>query len=274
MRCYYRRLRISIPGDALSANPSLREKTLVAGYIARAAATLRAEGVDVYGPPGPGFDVLMSVLTYLSYPAYLRKLAFPLRPELRYAGVLPPVTIKELNEGFVDREEGLLFKVGLVVACEHGSNAVIDVGEESRIRAKLKSCRKGSLVLVAFDKKRKVKKVIGMKRGIWRGAYLGFEVRYFKTIYDAIEYYKREKLKVVVTSRQGEWPGKLREVVPGDVALMFGSPDAGIPEKYPDVDVDLVVNIIPCQGVKTVRLEEALWASVGLISSLESGLCE
>jgi predicted SPOUT superfamily RNA methylase MTH1 len=252
----------------------LREKTLVAGYIARAAAALRAEGIDVYGPEGPGSDVLLSVLKYLSYPAYLRKIAFPLKPELRYAGVLPPVTIKALNEGFRDREEKLFFKVGLIRSCERGHKAVVEVGEQKPVVVTVDRCRRGALVLVGMDKKGKVVKVLPMRYGVWRGAYVGFEVRFFDSVYDVVKFYKKNSLKVIVTSKMGEWPGRLREFVPGNIGLLFGSPDAGIPEKYPDLEADLVVNTIPCQGVKTVRLEEALWATVGLVSSLEAGLCD
>jgi len=274
LRCLYRRVRLAVPSDALSANPSIREKTLVAGYIARAAAALRAEGIDVYGPPGPGSDVLMAVLKYLSYPAYLRKLAFPIRPELKYAGILPPVTVKALNEGFVDREEGLFFKFGLIVNCAKGSRAVVEVGEERPLTARVKNCKKNALVLIGRNKKGRIVKVVTAKHGIWRGEYLGFEVREFDSIYEVVEFYRKEGLPVIVTSRMGEWPGRLREFVPGNLGILFGSPEAGIPEKYPDLRADAVVNVVPCQGTKTIRLEEAIWATVGLVSSLEAGLCE
>ncbi len=274
MRCHHRRLRIAVPADALSANPHIREKTLVAGYIARAAAALRAEAIDVYGPSGPGEDVLLAVLRYLSTPVYLRKKLFPITPQLRFAGILPPVTIKALNEGFRDREDKLFFKVGLVEACLRGGVALVELGEGEPVRVRTGKCRKGALVLVGRDEKGNVVKVYPMRYGIWRGTYIGFEVKRFDNIYDLVDFYKSQGLKVIITSRTGEWPGRLREFVPGNLGLLFGSPDAGIPEKYPDVPADAIVNVIPCQGVKTVRLEEALWATVGLIASLEAGLCE
>ena len=266
-------MRIGIPGDALSANPSLREKTLVAGYIARAAAALRAEGIDVYGPEGPGYDVLISVLEYLSYPAYVRKVAVPLKEELRYAGILPPVTIKSVHEGFVDREEGLFFKFGIVLKCLKGSTAAVDAGTGNLLKVRVKRCKPNSLIMIGFDEKGRVVKVLPAKRGIWRGEYLGFEVRTFPNIFELINFYKENKMKVVATSKRGEWPGKLREFVGGDVGVLFGSPDEGLLDKYSQLDVDAVVNVFPCQGVKTLRLEEALWSFAAVWSSLEGGLC-
>ncbi len=272
MRCPYRRLRVAIPGDALSTNPSLREKTLVAGYIARAVATLRAEGVDIYGR-GEGFDVLLDVLMFLSTPVYLRKKLFPLKPTLKYAGILPPVTIKALNEGFTEREERYFVKFGLIESCMRGSKAIIDVGEEKSVSAHMKGCKRGKVVMVFFKDNRPVK-VANRKYGIWRGEYLGFEVRTFDDVYQVADFYKSQNLRRIGTSKRGEWPGRLREFVPSDIGLIFGHPSAGLPELYPDLDLDALVNTLPCQGVKTVRLEEALWATTGLILSLENGLCE
>ncbi|ABU81933.1 putative RNA uridine N3 methyltransferase [Ignicoccus hospitalis] len=274
MKCPFRRLRIAIPADALSSNPSLREKTLVAGYLARAAAAARAESVDVYGPEGPGSDVLMSVLEYLSYPTYLRKLIVPLKPELKYAGVLPPLAVKALNEGFKDREEGLFFKFGLIVECKRGSIATIDVGEPERVTHNVKKCKKNVLVLVGFNDKKRVVKVLPAKRGIWRGEYLGFEVNYFDNIYELVEFYKGAGFKALGTSRRGTWPGKLRDYLGSNVGVLFGSPDKGLLDKYPDLELDALVNLFPCQGVRTVRLEEAVWGFAALWNSLEGGLCE
>lgn len=265
-------MRIAIPGDALSANPSIREKTLVAGYIARAAATMRAEGIDVYGK-GEGFDVLVDVLNYLSTPVYLRKKLFPIKQSLKYAGILPPVTVKALNEGFREREEKLWVKFGLVEACKKGGTALIDVGEGEAIKVHMRNCKKGKIVLVMFRDNKAVK-VLPRRYGIWRGEYLGFEVKLFKDVYEVVDYYTSQGLKRVGTSKRGEWPGKLREVLPSDIGLIFGHPSAGLPELYPDLELDALVNVLPCQGVKTIRLEEALWATTSLILSLESGLCD
>ncbi len=273
MRCKHRRLRIAIPTDALSAHPSLREKTMVAGYIARAAAALRAEAIDIYVTKSTaGADVLEAILRYLSEPVYLRKKLFPLSSELRYVGILPPVTIEAAHEGFKDREDGLFFKLALVEKCLKGSRAVVDAGFEDGIVVKLRNCRKGSIILVGFDDKNKPVKTYPRRYGIWRGHYLGFAVKMFNDIYELLEFYKRERLIRIGTSKRGEWPGKLREFVGKDVAFIFGSPSEGLLDRYGELDLDAIVNILPCQGIKTIRLEEAVWVLAGLYSSLEFGL--
>ncbi|UXD22916.1 hypothetical protein IPA_09590 [Ignicoccus pacificus DSM 13166] len=273
MRCKHRRLRIAIPSDALSANPSLREKTLVAGYIARAAAALRSEAIDIYMTESDeGLDVLLEVLRYLSEPAYLRKVLIPLKPQLKFAGILPPVTIKPLNEGFKDQEDKLFFKVGVILSCLKNNYAKVLIDKDDEVTIKVEKCRRYKEILVGIDEKGKPRKVYPRRYGIWRGHYLGFQVRTFENIYDLLRFYDNNNYKKVGTSRYGEWPGKLREFVGNDVALIYGSPSAGLLERYGELNLDALINIIPCQGVKTVRLEEALWATVGLYSSLEFGL--
>ena len=275
MECKYRVLRVAIPSDALSAHKSIREKTLVAGYIARAAAIMRAEGIDIYHPKGKegeGFDVLLDVLTYLSKPTYLRK-HVPLKETLKFAGILPPLRVRALNEGIEDPETGLYYKIGLVVK-KKGSMCIIDVGKEVKVKCKAK---KGSEVMVGFEKNRP-KKVLERRYGIWRKEYLGYEVRVHESLSQLLSFYASRKFKVVVTTRKGEWPGKLREVMTERMGVIFGSPWKGVPEIMEEegVDeevVDAYVNIFPCQGVETVRLEEALLGFSSLYLSLEGGLC-
>jgi len=272
LKCKHRNLRIAIPSNALSANPSIREKTLVAGYIARAAAALRAEYIDVYKVDDErGFDILIDVLRFLSEPVYLRKELFPLKPTLKYSGLLPPLNITALNEGFKDNEEKLFFKFGLIKRCLRGSRAIIDIGEEEDIIVSVRNCRKG-IVLVGLDEKYRVRKVLKRKYGIWRGEYLGFGVNVHSDIYELIDFYKKERYVRIGTSKYGEWPGKLKSLDLSKVALIYGMPSLGLLDAFPNIELDTTINVIPCQGTKTVRLEEALWATVGLYSSIESGL--
>ena len=57
--------------------------------------------------------------------------------------------------------------------------------------------------------------------------------------------------------------------------LLFGSPDKGVPEiladSYARVEdvADFNVNMIPRQGVETVRTEEALMASLAVLNILD-----
>ncbi len=275
MECRHRILRVAIPSDALSAHKSLREKTLVAGYIARAAAILRAEGIDIYHPRGrvgEGFDVLLDVLSYLSKPTYLRK-HVPLKDTLKFAGVLPPLRVKALNEGVEDPESGLLFKIGTVIK-KRGPTCIIDVGKEIKIKCKAK---KGEEVMVGFEGNRP-RKVLERRYGIWRKEYLGYEVKVYDSLSRVISSRLSGGFKIVVTTKRGEWPGKLREVMGERVSVIFGSPWRGVPEimeeeGIEDEVVDAFVNVFPCQGVETVRLEEALLGFSGLYLSLEGGLC-
>ncbi|ALU12797.1 hypothetical protein EYM_07640 [Ignicoccus islandicus DSM 13165] len=273
-RCPYRQLHISIPSDALSTYPSLREKTLVAGFIARAIAASRSERVAIYHTASDnGLDVLISILKYLAEPVYLRKKLFPLKPELKYVGILPPLNIPSLNEGFRDKESSALVKVGLIVDCRKGSRAIIDIGEEKEVVVQYDKCRKGNTVMVLIKENDELV-VLPRKYGIWHGTYWGYKVTVYKDLNKLIDEYRKKKFKVIGTSRYGEWPGRLREIIRPDskVIIIFGSPSEGLLEKVDGNVFDVLVNTFPCQGVKSIRLEEAIWSTLALYSSLEYGL--
>ncbi len=272
-KCLYRQLHISIPSDSLSTYPSLREKTLVAGFIARAAAAARVERIAVYRSSSTeGFDVLVSVLRYLSEPAYLRRMLFPLRNELKYAGILPPLTIPSVNEGARDKETDSIIKIGVVTKCEKGSIARIYIGEKEEVRTSLRGCKEGITVMVAL--KEGAVRVMPRRYGIWRGTYWGYQVKVFNSLEELIHKYRKEKFALVGTSRYGEWPGKLAEFARPNsrVNVIFGSPSEGLLEKLDPSSLDALVNTFPCQGVKTLRLEEAIWSTLSLFVSLEYGL--
>ena len=91
-----RKVSIAIPVSIVSDVPHLREKTSKVGLIGRAAAIFRVNEIIVY-PDNPHVnqaadtDLIATLLAYMDTPQYLRKKLFTLKPELRYAGVLPPL---------------------------------------------------------------------------------------------------------------------------------------------------------------------------------------
>jgi len=89
-------LAIAIPASVVSDTPHLREKTSKIGMIGRAAAIFRVSEIIVY-PDNPklnqtaDLDLVATLLSYMETPQYLRKRLFKLKPELQYAGILPPL---------------------------------------------------------------------------------------------------------------------------------------------------------------------------------------
>ncbi|RLI34567.1 hypothetical protein DRO55_06340, partial [Candidatus Bathyarchaeota archaeon] len=85
-----------MPASLVSDVPHLREKTSKIGLIGRALAIFRVDEVVIY-PDEPKTDqrremnLIATILAYMETPQYLRRRLFKIKPELRYAGILPPL---------------------------------------------------------------------------------------------------------------------------------------------------------------------------------------
>lgn len=128
-------LSIAIPASIVSDIPHLREKTLKIGMVGRTAAIFGVEEVIVF-PDTPKLNqrreigLIATVLSYMETPQYLRKRLFKIKPELRYAGVLPPLRTPHhpLQNRMKDLEDGE-YREGAVVSHTKDGN-LVDVGVE------------------------------------------------------------------------------------------------------------------------------------------------
>ena len=114
-------ISVAIPDSFLSDEQTLRDKTLKISQIARASSIFRVKTIYLYQDRDihaakADRRLIKLILGYLDTPQYLRKGLFPQMPELRYAGILPPIKaphhkewqdIKFVREGEV--------RVGVVV---------------------------------------------------------------------------------------------------------------------------------------------------------------
>jgi len=277
-------LTIAVPASLVSDTPHLREKTLKIGLVGRAAVIFRVDEILVY-PDLPDQDqkrdseLVYTILSYLDTPQYLRKLLFPFKNSLRYAGVLSPLRTPHhpLTKRVKDLRLGD-FREGVVVKFDE-SNSFMDIGVErpailrgkqfpprSRLTAKITSVHQG-FPEVSLAKKEEINIYWGygvtvsnlpMGRMVKRGSY------------DL----------VVMTSRRGR---PLTEVASEvgrrwkrahKVLVAFGSPREGLNEilERENVEIndvaDLVINAIPQQGTETVRTEEAIYATLAIINIL------
>jgi predicted SPOUT superfamily RNA methylase MTH1 len=87
---------IAIPASVVSDTPHLREKTSKIGLIGRAAAIFKVNEIIIY-PDNPRtsqtaeMDLIATLLAYMETPQYLRKRLFKIKPDLQFAGILPPL---------------------------------------------------------------------------------------------------------------------------------------------------------------------------------------
>jgi predicted SPOUT superfamily RNA methylase MTH1 len=277
-----RKIAIAIPVSFISDVPHLREKTLKIGLIGRAAAIFRVNEIVVYCDmlkinQKRDRNLIATLLSYVETPQYLRKRLFKIKPELRYAGILPPLRTphhplaknsKELNVG--EYREGAVLSV-------NDSGSIVDIGVERHALLPDQHLPINKRVTVKITQLGKRPRVVLVKQNEI-DAYWGYTVTASKASFGQMVQSGKYDL-VVATSKLGaplaEVSGRLakRWRKACNVLVAFGAPAQGLQgivaqEKLSLDDVaDFVVNTIPCQGTETVRTEEALYASLSILNT-------
>lgn len=276
-----KKVSIAIPASIVSDVPHLREKTSKVGLIGRAAAIFRVDEIIVY-PDNPqvsqtaDMDLIATLLAYMETPQYLRKKLFKIRPELRYAGVLPPLRtphhplnrkiknlkVGEYREGFVlsKRKTGLFVDIG-VEKPAFISNTRLSIGK----RVTVKVAKVGKRVEAELARREEIPE------------YWGYTVTAEKLPFGKVVKTRGFDL-TIATSKYGVQFASVCEVVAGrwkkarTILVAFGAPTQGLYEivEQENLDlqeiVDFVVNTIPMQGTETVRTEEALTVSLAVLN--------
>lgn len=274
---------IAIPASFVSDTPHLREKTFRIGLVGRATAIFQIDEVIVY-PDMPNVNqsrdtsLLASILSYMETPQYLRKKLFKIRPELRYAGVLPP--LRTPHHPLINRLARLNigeYREGVVVSTTK-DGSLIDIGVEQPaiIRKKLPKNMRITVKITQLQKQ--FLATLANREEI--GTYWGYKVTISKVPFGQLT--KKRKFNLVIATSRKAKPitkamNKLREKckVSKKVLVAFGAPSQGLYEilaherlKLGDI-AHFIVNTIPDQGTKTVRTEEALYATLAILNALD-----
>ena len=270
-------LRVAIPDTSLTDCSDLRQKTVKAGSLARALAVFRVESVYIFdtGLLEPGkkrdTDLLRRILKYMDTPQYLRKRSFPKTQALKFAGILPPLRTRShpLEVATSDLQEGAI-RWGLQVR-----PGKIDLGLSKLINySKTVSERDPTLFRVIKTKPQIVLETIEREDV---SDYWGFEVERVTNLADFLE--ESDDSTRIGFSRKApsyhQLENDLKSTIAGtqSVLAVFGGPGHGILEFFEKErervksNIDFWVNTIPDQGTATVRLEEALFTSLGLLNS-------
>jgi len=252
-------LSVAIPSSALINENDPKIKMFKLGLIARACAIFRVEEIIVYRDPKlDESDFIKDVLEYLELPQYLRRHLIPIKPTLRYVGVLPPLRIpshkpKRLKVGEV--REGVVRRVAPDGTCW------VDIGLDALALLKPKRrLKRGARVTVRVCSKKPL-----VVEEAEPDEYWGYKVRKAE-LKDILR-----RKNVVITSRRCGVVGleELRRCVREPLTLIFGSPEEGVFEiaERLGLKVDAKCwNTVPMQGVETVRLEEAVLATLAIVN--------
>lgn len=271
---------VAIPSNLFLKN-HLREKTLRIGLLARAFAVFRVEEVIIYKISGvndeANINIIKKILEYLECPQYIRSRLFKKDPVLKYAGILPPLRTPHHPL----KNEKTTYREGVVIR-RRRNYVLVDVGLESPVEVFAKKrIRDGERVsiVISYDSQGNVKKAEIVERDNI-GIYWGYTVEISKSLTRTIKESGADL--VVATSRKGDliqdisqrFIEKMHDA--RKLILLFGSQKEGLFEiakregrKLPDIS-DLIINFVPYQGTKTVRTEEAIFATLSIVNYLNT----
>ena len=276
-------MSVAIPASLVSDVPHLREKTSKIGLIGRALAIFRVDEVVIY-PDEPKKDqrremnLIATILAYMETPQYLRRRLFKIKPELRYAGILPP--LRTPHHPLTDKVKKLKvgeFREGVVISRTR-EGSLVDIGvEEPALIPNLKMNKGVRVTVEVLEKDGRLRAKLADPQKI--ETYWGYRVRVSRKPLGRMTKEGGFDL-VIATSR---WGDPLKKVLDGlrdswrrsrRVLIAFGAPARGLREILAQEDVemrdfaDFVVNTIPKQATETVRTEEALYATLSIFNLL------
>jgi hypothetical protein len=276
-----KKLSIAIPASIVSDTPHLREKTSKIGLIGRAAAIFRVDEIIVYFDD-PNLNqtadasLIATLLAYMETPQYLRKRLFKLKPELQYAGILPPLRTphhplnRKMKSLKVDE-----YREGVTVS-RTKEGTLMDIGVEQPaliLNKQLTMGNRVSVKIVTVEKRIEVE--IANRDEI--PMYWGYKVTVKRESLGKIAKSKGDFDLTIATSRHGTPLSEIAGIgerwkKARNILLAFGAPTHGLYEILKNEGLSLndamnfVVNTIQNQGTETVRTEEALIASLAILN--------
>lgn len=278
---FKRKLSIAIPASLVSDIPHPREETQRIGMVGRAAAIFGVDEIIVF-PDAPGRDqnreieLITTVLSYMETPQYLRKRLFKIRPELKYAGVLPPLRTPHhpLKNRAKDLIDGECREAVVVAHTKAGS--LIDVGVERHALIQNRKLPVNKRVTVRISKmKGQLEAMLEDRNNI--KAYWGYGTTRSNLSFGKL--LKRNEFDLVIAaSKHGKPISEVSQKMlnrwraSSRILVAFGAPNRGLYEianqENLDLDsvTDFVVNMFPKQEVETVRTEEAVYVTLGTFS--------
>jgi len=274
-------LSIAIPASLVSDVPHLREKTTKISLVGRAAAIFCVNEIIVF-PDIPDTNqtrdtnLLVTILSYMETPQYLRKRLFKIKPALRYAGILPP--LRTPHHPLANRTKDLAvgeYRDGAVLSSSE-AGSLVDIGVErpvlipntklpSNTRATVKVTKLGKHLRATLASDDEIK------------AYWGYHVTVSDVPFGQFVRFRSFDL-VIATSRYGIPIMKVADELTKswkksrNILVAFGAPTQGLYEIVAREHLKLnevahfAVNTIPNQGTETVRTEEALYASLAILN--------
>ena len=272
---YKDELSIFIPNSFLSESKDLKIRTYKVGILGRALAIFQADNVVIYNDDHVknedgemDGEFIAEILNYMNTPQYLRKQAFPIRPESKHVGILPP--LRTPHHPVNSQPDVGDYRQGFTVK-RNKKGTYVDIGMD-----KLAFCKEQLSVKRIFDFKitKIAKKEVIVTPDKPDDVYWGYNViSSTKSLKNSLKLIKPNL--VVETTRYGDYINSIfDELKPKldeskSIAILFGGPYSSIQEDVSNPNWDLFkINTLPGQGTETVRSEEAVVATLSLFNSM------
>ena len=276
-----KRVAIAIPASIISDTPHLRERTAKIGLIARAAAIFRVDQIVVFNDSTREkqkleLDLIVTLLSYMEMPQYLRKHMFKLDPKLQFVGILPPLRTPHhpVSGKARDLEPGE-YREGLVLSATK-EGMLVDIGVEKQALLREKQYDVGRRLTVQVVKAKDGIEVQSVNRRDVPD-YWGYEVTVARqSLSEAVKEIRADL--TIGTSKKGNEFAKISAKLwkswkqAKSILVVFGSPAKGLFEIAVNEGIDIerlldyIVNTVPTQGTETVRTEEAVFASLAVLN--------
>ena len=270
---YKNELSIFIPNSFLSESKDLKIRTYKVGILSRALAIFQADNVVIYNDNQVNDEdaeidgkFIAEVLEYMNTPQYLRKKVFPIRPELKHVGILPP--LRTPHHPVNNQPDVGDYRQGFTVK-RNKKGTFVDIGMDD-----LAFCKEQLTVKRIFDFKitKIAKKEVIVTPDKPDDIYWGYNVvSSNKSLKNSLKLIKPNL--VVETTRYGDYIDSIFDELKHKVdecksiAILFGGPYSSITEDVSNPNWDLFkVNTIPGQGTETVSTEEAVVATLSLFN--------
>lgn len=266
----------AIPDTSLRDCSDLREKTVKVGLMARAFAVFRVEEVFVYETgklerkDQRDVALIVKILRFMDTPQYLRRKVFSKSASLKYAGLLPPLRTR--SHPLRPNESSLEGSVRWGVQTHPGK---VDIGLERPVHFKQPVSERDPTLFRIIQTSPRIEMEIVNRSDL--DMYWGFEVLRAGRLSVILDEYGNST-RIGFSRRASSFRQLEKEIAAtvtstGSVLAIFGDPAEGILDIHTEERdliksrVDFWVNSIEGQGTETVRLEEALFVSLGLLNN-------
>jgi predicted SPOUT superfamily RNA methylase MTH1 len=271
-------IRVALPTSILSVEQTPLLKAIKVHQVARWTSIFGVYEVIFYKEPSTGYSEFQEherfIRAYWSYfftPPYLRRLLIPRNLILKYVGALPPIRLITFNVSKKPRTGEI--RAGYVYRDINGK-LYAHIGDKTPYLV-LNNCEEGLRALSVISTEGKIVECIEER------PYFGPQLAFHSSLLEVLTEAERTSHCIIATDKKGEPPSSntLCNTCRGEVTVLFGSPKYDLFEISQQEGislqeyVDYVWNTIPEQRVVSVRTEEALIITMGIIN-MYLNLCE